>query len=181
MEEGGRLSSTGPRRERVLPVQVDARRSTSQSDSRSASCRIGACVQRAQSNDRAWSTRVVRDRSVTNLRPGRSPHCYRQPRGPALGADDRATVYGRGRGGRHRAPGDRPLRNGRCSRTGLHRKHEPGDCGLSSTARSLDRAPPAPPSQQPGRTLLSVDRQGPMDRHPDPGAAAQSPSPPRSR
>ena len=70
MEEGGRLSSTGPRRERVLPVQVDARRSTSQSDSRSASCRIGACVQRAQSNDRAWSTRVVRDRSVTNLRVG---------------------------------------------------------------------------------------------------------------
>ena len=92
-----------------------------------------------------------------------------------------ATVYGRGRGGRHRAPGDRPLRNGRCSRTGLHRKHEPGDCGLSSTARSLDRAPPAPPSQQPGRTLLFVDRQGPMDRRPDPGAAAQSPSPPRSR
>ena len=39
-------------------------------DSRSASCRIGACVQRAQSNDRAWSTRVVRDRSVTNLRRG---------------------------------------------------------------------------------------------------------------
>ena len=70
MEEGGRLSSTGPRRERVLPVQVDARRSTSKSDSRSASCRIGACVQRAQSNDRAWSTRVVRDRSVTNLRVG---------------------------------------------------------------------------------------------------------------
>ena len=65
MEEGGRLSSTGPRRERVLPVQVDSRRSTSKSDSRSASCRIGACVQRAQSNDRAWSTRVVRDRSVT--------------------------------------------------------------------------------------------------------------------
>ena len=32
--------------------------------------RIGACVQRAQSNDRAWSTRVVRDRSVTNLRVG---------------------------------------------------------------------------------------------------------------
>ena len=26
MEEGGRLSSTGPRRERVLPVQVDSRR-----------------------------------------------------------------------------------------------------------------------------------------------------------
>ena len=70
MKEGGRLSSTGPRRERVLPVQVDARRSTSKSDSRSASCRIGACVQRAQSNDRAWSTRVVRDRSVTNLRVG---------------------------------------------------------------------------------------------------------------
>ena len=70
MEEGGRLSSTGPRRERVLPVQVDSRRSTSKSDSRSASCRIGACVQRAQSNDRAWSTRVVRDRSVTNLRVG---------------------------------------------------------------------------------------------------------------
>ena len=45
-------------------------RSTSKSDSRSASCRIGACVQRAQSNDRAWSTRVVRDRSVTNLRVG---------------------------------------------------------------------------------------------------------------
>ena len=67
MEEGGRLSSTGPRRERVLPVQVDSRRSTSKSDSRSASCRIGACVQRAQSNDRAWSTRVVRDRSVTTL------------------------------------------------------------------------------------------------------------------
>ena len=60
----------GPRRERVLPVQVDSRRSTSTSDSRSASCRIGACVQRAQSNDRAWSTRVVRDRSVTNLRVG---------------------------------------------------------------------------------------------------------------
>ena len=70
MEEGGRLSSTGPRRERVLPVQVDSRRSTPKSDSRSASCRIGACVQRAQSNDRAWSTRVVRDRSVTNLRVG---------------------------------------------------------------------------------------------------------------
>ena len=70
MEEGGRLSSTGPRRERVLPVQVDSRRSTSTSDSRSASCRIGACVPRAQSNDRAWSTRVVRDRSVTNLRVG---------------------------------------------------------------------------------------------------------------
>ena len=70
VEEGGRLSSTGPRRERVLPVQVDSRRSTSKSDSRSASCRIGACVQRAQSNDRAWSTRVVRDRSVTNLRVG---------------------------------------------------------------------------------------------------------------
>ena len=70
MEEGGRLSSTGPCRERVLPVQVDSRRSTSKSDSRSASCRIGACVQRAQSNDRAWSTRVVRDRSVTNLRVG---------------------------------------------------------------------------------------------------------------
>ena len=70
VEEGGRLSSTGPRRERVLPVQVDARRSTSKSDSRSASCRIGACVQCAQSNDRAWSTRVVRDRSVTNLRVG---------------------------------------------------------------------------------------------------------------
>ena len=70
MEEGGRLSSTGPRRERVLPVQVDSRRSTSKSGSRSASCRIGACVQRAQSNDRAWSTRVVRDRSVTNLRVG---------------------------------------------------------------------------------------------------------------
>ena len=70
MEEGGRLSSTGPRRERVLPVQVDSRRSTSKSDSRSASCRISACVQRAQSNDRAWSTRVVRDRSVTNLRVG---------------------------------------------------------------------------------------------------------------
>ena len=70
MEEGGRLSSTGPRRERVLPVHVDSRRSTSTSDSRSASCRIGACVQRAQSNDRAWSTRVVRDRSVTNLRVG---------------------------------------------------------------------------------------------------------------
>ena len=68
--EGCRLSSTGPRRERVLPVQVDSRRSTSKSDSRSASCRIGACVQRAQSNDRAWSTRVVRDRSVTNLRVG---------------------------------------------------------------------------------------------------------------
>ena len=53
-----------------FPVQVDSRRSTSKSDSRSASCRIGACVQRAQSNDRAWSTRVVRDRSVTNLRVG---------------------------------------------------------------------------------------------------------------
>ena len=66
----GRLSSTGPRRERVLPVQVDSRRSTSKSDSRSASCRISACVQRAQSNDRAWLTRVVRDRSVTNLRVG---------------------------------------------------------------------------------------------------------------
>ena len=69
-KKGGRLSSTGPRRERVLPVQVDSRRSTSKSDSRSASCRIGACVQCAQSNDRAWSTRVVRDRSVTNLRVG---------------------------------------------------------------------------------------------------------------
>ena len=69
-KKGGRLSSTGPRRERVLPVQVDSRRSTAKSDSRSASCRIGACVQRAQSNDRAWSTRVVRDRSVTNLRVG---------------------------------------------------------------------------------------------------------------
>ena len=53
-----------------LPVHVDSRRSTSKSDSRSASCRIGACVQRAQSNDRAWSTRGVRDRSVTNLRVG---------------------------------------------------------------------------------------------------------------
>ena len=87
MEEGGRLSSTGPRRERVLPVQVDSRRSTSKSDSRSASCRIGACVQRAQSNDRAWSTRVVRDRSVTNLRVG------------ALGASfdlrNNATIAGR--------------------------------------------------------------------------------------
>ena len=50
--------------------KVDSRRSTSKSDSRSASCRIGACVQCAQSNDRAWSTRVVRDRSVTNLRVG---------------------------------------------------------------------------------------------------------------
>ena len=66
----GQLSSTGPRRERVLPVQVDSRRPTSTSDSRSASCRIGACVQCAQSDDRAWSTRVVRDRSVTNLRVG---------------------------------------------------------------------------------------------------------------
>ena len=34
-----RLSSTGPRRESVLPVQVDSRRSTSKSDSRSAGCR----------------------------------------------------------------------------------------------------------------------------------------------
>ena len=79
---------TGPRRERVLPVHVDSRRSTSKSDSRSASCRIGACVQRAQSNDRAWSTRVVRDRSVMNLRVG------------ALGASfdlrNNALLHGRG-------------------------------------------------------------------------------------
>ena len=93
--KGGRLSSTGPRRERVLPVEVDSRRSTSTSDSRSASCRIGACVQRAQSNDRAWSTRVVRDRSVTNLRVGalgasfdlrNNATCRRQGRSPVLSA-----------------------------------------------------------------------------------------------
>ena len=114
MEEGGRLSSTGPRRERVLPVQVDSRRSTSKSDSRSASCRIGACVQRAQSNDRAWSTRVVRDRSVTNLRVGalgasfdlrnnadaRAPHgaagCRSDARAGPNGPGDRQNLRTRG-------------------------------------------------------------------------------------
>ena len=52
--------------------------------------RIGACVQRAQSDDRAWSTRVVRDQSVTNLRVGSVPCQFRLssspggllPRGP---------------------------------------------------------------------------------------------------
>ena len=89
-EEGSGIPSPGSRGERLLPIQVDSRRSTSRPDSRSARARIGACVQRAQSDDRAWSTRVVRDRSVTNLRVGTGPCQFRfssspggsLPRGP---------------------------------------------------------------------------------------------------
>ena len=137
MEEGGRLSSTGPRRERVLPVQVDSRRSTSKSDSRSASCRIGACVQRAQSNDRAWSTRVVRDRSVTNLRVGalgasfdlrnnasscrrrRQPSCPDATRGRALamGRSEGSARLGAVDGRRRSAIIDRPASRTRSSGT----------------------------------------------------------------
>ena len=77
VEEGGGIPSPGARGERLLSVQVDSRRSTSRPDSRSARGRIGACVQRAQSDDRAWSTRVVRDQSVTNLRVGSVPCQFR--------------------------------------------------------------------------------------------------------
>ena len=54
-------------------------------------------------------------------------------------------------------------------------------CNTTSTARSLDPAPPGPPFRQPQRTLQSVDRPGPMDRLHDPGAAVQFPIPPRIR
>ena len=77
VEEGSGIPSPGSRGERLLPIQVDSRRSTSRPNSRSARARIGACVPRAQSDDRAWSTRVVRDRSVTNLRVGTGPCQFR--------------------------------------------------------------------------------------------------------
>ena len=128
MEEGGRLSSTGPRRERVLPVQVDSRRSTSKSDSRSASCRIGACVQRAQSNDRAWSTRVVRDRSVTNLRVGALGASFDLRNNAADSSPRRGdrspsgTGWPRRGAGRHPSPPSRPRTRGGGGRVGTRRR-----------------------------------------------------------
>ena len=68
MEEGGRLPSAGRRGECLLPVQVYARRRSTSPNGSWTGGRIGACVQRAESDERAWPAEVSGHRSVTKLR-----------------------------------------------------------------------------------------------------------------
>ena len=90
MEEGVRLSSAGPLGERLLPVQIDHRRWSSSPESRETSRRGPPRVQRPQSDDGAWPTRVVEHWSlkgcgggiiVSQLRLSSSPGGL-LPRGP---------------------------------------------------------------------------------------------------
>ena len=66
MAEGLGLPSAGPRRERLLPLQVHHWRWPSRSESRWSGGRGEPCLPRPESDDRAWQARVVRDQSVTS-------------------------------------------------------------------------------------------------------------------
>ena len=66
MAEGLGLPPAGPRRERLLPLQVHHWRWPSRSESRWSGGRGEPCLPRPESDDRAWQARVVRDQSVTS-------------------------------------------------------------------------------------------------------------------
>ena len=73
VEEGGRIPSTGARGERGLSVQVDHRTGPASPNDRRAEDRSAPRVQRAESDDRARSARVLPHRSLRGRRYGRVP------------------------------------------------------------------------------------------------------------
>ena len=87
-----------------------------------------SCVQRAQSNDRAWSTRVVRDRSVTNLRVGALGASFDLRNNAADSSPRRGdrspsgTGWPRRGAGRHPSPPSRPRTRGGGGRVGTRRR-----------------------------------------------------------
>ena len=70
VEAGGGLSSAGPGRQRLLSVQSDHRRWSSCALSRRATDRGGDRAQHPESDDRAWSARVVQYWPVSGLSVG---------------------------------------------------------------------------------------------------------------
>ena len=73
VKEGREISSTGSRGERGLSVQVDHRTWSASPNDRRAADRSAPRVQRAESDDRARSARVLPHRSLRGRRYGRVP------------------------------------------------------------------------------------------------------------
>ena len=123
MAEGGGIPSAGARGERGLSVQIDHRTGSASPNGRRAEDRSAPRVQRAESDDRARSARILPHRSLRGRRYGKVPQraILQQrlserwpPRERALPVASGAAAHGLIGSASHRrragGRGDRPVR-----------------------------------------------------------------------